>query len=119
MVYIGTNYTFESGDKQVYGHQGEVTGPGTGDNRYTQVRVMFPGNKFNTPCTLAEVRRRLRAAAPAATPRLRPTHATLPTRRAPAAASAQLLQPLLQAQPGPRSSPCSAYSAGGRGGEVY
>ena len=79
VFYTGANYTFPSGDKLVHGQQGEVKGAGLGE--WTEgVEVLFPGNKASINCYLTMVRR-LRAAS-AATPRLRLTHATLPTPRA-------------------------------------
>ena len=86
VFYTAANYTFPSGDTQVHGQQGEVTGPGNGDARSTGVRVRFPGNKGNVPCTLDEVRRlrcRLRLAhAPLLTPRASPPQ-PLPRRPTP------------------------------------
>ena len=79
VFFTGTGQTFLSGNKVVHGQQGEVTGPGTGQNyKGKAVAVLYPGNKGSSECFLDTVRR-LRAAS-AATPRLRPTHATLPTR---------------------------------------
>ena len=80
VFYTLVSKTLPSGDKLVHGQQGEVTGPGTGDDVETHVCVRFPGNKGNVDCYLISVCR-LRAAS-AATLRLRPTHATLPTSRA-------------------------------------
>ena len=93
VFYTGASVTFESGGetyKYVYGEQGEVMGPGTDDERDTHVAVLYSSDTDSRECALNEVRR-LRAT-PAATPRLRPSHATLPTpsardslcRRAPA-----------------------------------
>ena len=80
VVFTGRNHTFETGNTLVHGQQGKVTGAGTGDQHYITkgVSVRFPGNRANISCFLTEVRR-LRAAS-AAAPRLRPPHATLPTR---------------------------------------
>ena len=79
VFYTGASQTLPSGNKVVHGQQGEVMGPGTGQNyKGKAVAVLYPGNKGSSECFLDTVRR-LRAAS-AATPRLRPTHATLPTR---------------------------------------
>ena len=78
VFYTGTSHTFPSGDKLVHGQRGEVTGSGRGEWTCNGVEVLFPGNKASINCYLTMVRR-LRAAS-AAAPRLRPTHATLPTR---------------------------------------
>ena len=81
VFYTGASQTLPSGNKVVHGQQGEVTGPGPGQNyKGKAVAVLYPGNKGSSECFLDTVRR-LRAAS-AATPRLRPTHATLPTPRA-------------------------------------
>ena len=78
--FTGESKTFSvTGNKLVDGGQGEVTGPTFAESYQGKgVCVLFPGNKGSVSCLLTEVRR-LRAAS-AATPRLRPTHATLPTR---------------------------------------
>ena len=59
-------YTGEGLHKVVHGQQGEVTGPGTGDNVDKRVAVRFPSNTGSIECPLNKVRR-LRAA-PAANP---------------------------------------------------
>jgi hypothetical protein len=61
VFYTGANQTVSTGDKLVHGQQGEVTGPGTGDDVETHVCVRFPGNKGSVECYLTTVRR-LRAA---------------------------------------------------------
>ena len=63
VFFTGVNQTFPNGDKLVHGQQGEVSGPGTGDEVRTHVAVRFPGNKSNVECYLTEVRR-LRSACP-------------------------------------------------------
>ena len=81
VFYTELSQTLPSGDKVVHGQQGEVMGPATLETHKGKgVCVRFPGNKFGVNCFLTQVRR-LRAAS-AASPRLRPTHATLPTPRA-------------------------------------
>ena len=82
VFFTGASQTVPDGDKLVHGQQGEVTGPGTGDDGDKRVNVRFPGNKDSVNCLLTTVRR-LRAAS-AATPRAPApnTHATLPTPRA-------------------------------------
>ena len=83
VFYTAASETLSNGDKVVHGQQGEVTGPATlGDYKGKAVDVLFPSNKLKASCCLTQVRR-LRAAS-AATPRLRPARATLPTPRAPA-----------------------------------
>ena len=83
VFYTGRSETLPSGDKVVHGQQGEVMGPATSVAlKGKGVCVLFPGNMGNVDCYLTQVRR-LRAAS-ATTLRLRPTHATLPTHRAPA-----------------------------------
>jgi hypothetical protein len=72
--------TFPSGIKVVHGQQGEVAGPGFGYDKDQRVAVRFSGIKANANCYLTSVRR-LHAAS-AASPRLHPTHATLPMPRA-------------------------------------
>ena len=70
VFYTGWGGDFPSGDKVVYGQQGEVVGAATGESHKGKgVMVLFPGNKANINCYLISVRR-LRAA-PAATRRLR------------------------------------------------
>ena len=71
VFWTGANQTLSNGEKLVHGQQGEVVGPGTGEDGDKRVSVLFPGNKGNINCLLTTVRR-LRAAS-AATPRLRPT----------------------------------------------
>ena len=99
VFYTWASETVPSGDKVVHGQQGEVVGPGSGEDGDKRVHVRFPGNKGIINLLLTDVRR-LRAAS-AATPRLRPARATLPTPRAcvPATASAAASQPSLHAQP--------------------
>ena len=84
VFFTGASQTAPSGNKVVHGQQGEVTGAATAESHKGKgVEVLYPGNKASVGCLLTGVRR-LRAAS-AATPRLRPTHATLPTPRAPPA----------------------------------
>ena len=64
VFFTGVNQTFPNGDKLVHGQQGEVSGPGTGDEVRTHVAVRFPGNKGNVECPRTSVRR-LRAASTA------------------------------------------------------
>ena len=52
IYYKGANQTLASGDKVIYGQQGEVRGPGTSIGR---VSVLFPGNKGNIGCTVDEL----------------------------------------------------------------
>jgi len=81
VFFTGTSKTFPGGDKLVHGQQGEVTGPANSEAyKGIGVCLRFPGNNGDVNCSLTSVRR-LRAAS-AATPRLRPTHATLTTPRA-------------------------------------
>jgi hypothetical protein len=80
VFYTASSRTFPSGDKVVHGQQGEVVGPGFGYDKDQRVAVRLPGIKANANCYLTSVRR-LRAAS-AASPRLHPTHATLPMPRA-------------------------------------
>ena len=76
VFYTWTNHTFPSGDKLVYGQQGEVVGLATGERfKGTCVAVRFPGNTTAVNCYLTTVRRR--PPPPLPTPRTRPTHATL------------------------------------------
>ena len=83
VFFTGTSETVSTGDKVVHGQQGEVTGPATLEShKGTGVKVIFPGNENSINCYIFRVRR-LRAPS-AATPSLRPPHATLPTPRAPA-----------------------------------
>ena len=78
VFFTGVSQTISNGDKVVHGQQGEVKGPATGEDRDKRVHVLFPGSKGSINCLLTEVSR-LRAVS-AATTRLRPTRATLPTR---------------------------------------
>ena len=79
VFFMGLSHTFGDGNKLVHGQQGEVTGPATAESvKGNGVEVLYPGTKASISCLLTEVRRL--CAASAATPRLRPTHATLPTR---------------------------------------
>ena len=56
----------------MHGQQGEVVGPATIEGYIGKgVGVLFPGNKGNVGCVLAEVRR-LRAASAPSPPPLRP-----------------------------------------------
>ena len=81
VFFMGLSHTFGDGNKLVHGQQGEVTGPATAESvKGNGVEVLYPGTKASISCLLTEVRRL--CAASAATPRLRPTHATLPTPRA-------------------------------------
>jgi len=81
VFFTGLSETFADGDKLVHGQQGEVVGPATLERvKGKGVCLRFPGNKGCLDCPLTLVRRP--GAASAATPRLRPTHATLPTPRA-------------------------------------
>ena len=66
VFYTGASATWDDGDKLAHGQQGEVVGPGTGDEALMHVDVLFPGNKGSIECHVTEVRR-LRAA-PAAAP---------------------------------------------------
>ena len=77
VFYTGPSQTLQPGYDVVHGQQGEVTGPATGEaTKGKGVTVLYPGNKGDVACLITLVRR-LRVAF-AATPRLRPTHATLP-----------------------------------------
>ena len=86
MYYTKANYTFPSGNKQIHGQRGEVTGPekpdSDGDER---ISVLFPGNKGSVPCLLTEVRRlHAASASPPARHRRRPhlpAHAPPPLHR--------------------------------------
>ena len=79
VFYTGPTETISNGGKLVHGQQGEVTGPATNEaTKGKGVTVLYPGNKGDVACLITLVRR-LRIAF-AATRRLRPTHATLPTR---------------------------------------
>ena len=80
VFYTGASQTLSNGDKLVHGQQGEVMGTGFGYDKDQRVAVRFPGNNWSVGCSLTTVRR-LRAAS-AASPRLHPTHATLPMPRA-------------------------------------
>jgi hypothetical protein len=108
VFYTGSSQTWDDGDKVAHGQQGEVVGPGTGDDgdNIKRVNVLFPGNKANINCRLTEVRR-LRAAPAADPPRACAPH----TRDAahapcvPTTASAAAPQPLLHAQPRAPQSP--------------
>ena len=80
VFYTGASVTFADGDKFVHGQQGKVTGACTSKAlKGKGVNLRFPGNKGLVGCHLDEVCR-LRAAPPLPPPRLRPAHATLPTR---------------------------------------
>ena len=98
VFYTGPNYTFPSGNKQVHGQQGEVMGPGTGEERNTHVAVRFPGNKGNVECLLTEVRR-LRAASAASPPPAPHTRDAAHAPCVPATTSAAAPQASLHAQP--------------------
>ena len=106
VFYTGASRTFPDGDKLVHGQQGEVKGPGTGDDVDTRVCVRFPGNTGDANCYLTQVRR-LRAASAADPPRACAPH----TRDAahapcvPTTASAAAPQPSLHAQPRAPQSP--------------
>jgi hypothetical protein len=81
VFYTEASQTLSNGDKLVHGQQGEVVGPATAETTKDQrVAVRFSGIKANANCYLTSVRR-LHAAS-AASPRLHPTHATLPMPRA-------------------------------------
>ena len=100
VFYTGASQTLSNGEKVVHGQQGEVTGPGTGDDVDTRVCMRFPGNKGGVECLLTTVRR-LRAASAADPPRACAPH----TRDAahapcvPTTAPAAAPQPSLHAQP--------------------
>ena len=82
VFYTGASHSFPSGNRLVHGQQGEVTGPAGGEAvKGMGVAVLFPGNKGNVSCRLAQVRR-LHAAS-AATPACPPQ-----TRRCPRPACA-------------------------------
>ena len=49
IYYKGANQTPASGYKLIYGQQGEVRGPGTGE-WVGRVSVLFPGNMDNVHC---------------------------------------------------------------------
>jgi hypothetical protein len=55
VFYTGDNHTFPDGDKYVHGQQGEVMGPGTGDEKSTYLAMGFPGNKGYVECLLTEL----------------------------------------------------------------
>ena len=60
VFYTGASDTLDNGDKVVHGGQGEVVGPGDGEERDTHVAVLFPGitgNQGSVDCYLREVRR--------------------------------------------------------------
>jgi hypothetical protein len=57
VYFTGTSQTFSSGDKVVHGQQGEVMGPGTGDEKSTHLAIRFPGNKGNVECPLTKLSR--------------------------------------------------------------
>ena len=59
VFFTGASKTWDDGDKLVHGQQGEVVGPGTGDEALTHVGVRFPVNKGNIECALTNVRRPL------------------------------------------------------------
>jgi hypothetical protein len=81
VFFTGASETLPGGIKLVHGQQGEVTGPATVESiKGKGVNVRFPGNKGDVCCYLTQVRRL--GTASAASPRLHPTHATLPTPRA-------------------------------------
>ena len=81
VFFTGASRSFPDGDKLVHGQQGEVVGPATVESiKGKGVRLLFPGNKGDVDCFLTDVRRL--SAASAASPRLHPTHATLPMPRA-------------------------------------
>ena len=88
VFFTGPSQTLGHGDKLVHGGQGEVMGPGTGEDRDKLVIVQFQGNKSANACWLTTVRC-LRAAS-ATTPRLRPkrTRGAAHAPRVPATASA-------------------------------
>ena len=113
----GESHTYSSGNKLVHGQQGEVTGPGTGDDVETHVCVRFPGNKGSVECYLTTVRR-LRAASAADPPRACAPH----TRDAahapcvPTTAPAAAPQPSLHAHSRAHRSPLpGCVRDGGRG----
>jgi hypothetical protein len=84
VFFTGASETAPSGHKWVHGQQGEVMGPANCEaTKGKGVSVRFPGNMGNVNCYLATVRRLSTAPLPLPA-RLRPTHATLPTHRAPA-----------------------------------
>ena len=81
VFFTGSSETVSNGDKLVHGQRGEVVGPATVESiKGKGVRLLFPGNKGDVDCFLTDVRRL--SAASAASPRLHPTHATLPMPRA-------------------------------------
>ena len=58
VFYTGWGGDFPSGDKVVYGQQGEVMGPAaTKATKDKGVNVLFPGNKGSINCYLTSVRR--------------------------------------------------------------
>ena len=58
LYFEGLGQTFPSGNKLVYGQQGEVTGSGEPDEDGTEyVSVRFSGNKRSTDCKVTQVRR--------------------------------------------------------------
>ena len=78
--YIGANETLPSGDRLVYGQQGEVVGPATSQEvKGKGVSVQFPGNKGRVQCYFTTVRLRLAPpllGAPSLPPRLSRRRAT-------------------------------------------
>ena len=57
LYYIGSSQTFPSGNKLVFGKQGEVMGPGAAPDEKTRIGMMFPGNKGKVNCVLATLSR--------------------------------------------------------------
>jgi len=95
VFYTGRSETFPSGNKRVYGQQGEVTGPAISESHKGKgVAVRFPGNKGNVQCYLNQVRR-LRTA-PAANPPAYAPH-TRRCMRTPRAGRPPSTRPQLQA----------------------
>ena len=101
VFFTGANQTVSTGNKLVHGQQGEVTGPGTGEDGDKRVSVRFPGNKAGTNCLLTQVWSAASAPPPLPSPACaphtrrcpRPDH---PSSRNPACAPAP--QPQTQAQ---------------------
>ena len=51
IYYTGASETIANGNKVIYGQQGEVRGPGTGE-WVGRVAVLFPSNKINVAYTV-------------------------------------------------------------------
>ena len=57
LFYQAESQTFLDGDRLVHGKQGEVIGPGSGDEATTHLAMMFEGNEKSVEIVLTELSR--------------------------------------------------------------